>query len=220
TPTHWLSVNWDGWQLDAELQGTTTTSAIQEIAIRPSEGREAFKYLFSFNATDQIIVSTTDLRVRIEQWISKKILPNAVHVDGIAKLVHTRPSLQNSYVSPRNDLETSISRIWQELLGMAEVGIYDNFFELGGTSLLATQIITRIRDEFHADVPLRTLFEEPTIANLAMAVTQVMGKQKESPINRVSRNTSPKLLAELYRLSDEEVKELLKSALAERSLGK
>jgi len=71
------------------------------------------------------------------------------------------------YVAPRNDIETTLCAIWQQLLGSEGLGVHDNFFEIGGHSLLATQLITRIRDQFQLELPLKTLFEMPTMVGLA-----------------------------------------------------
>jgi aryl carrier-like protein len=76
---------------------------------------------------------------------------------------------EHEYVPPRTEVEHEIAEIWQELLGLTQVGVTDDFFALGGHSLLATQMITRIRRR-HGNVPLRTLFAAPTIAALAQAV--------------------------------------------------
>jgi acyl carrier protein len=81
-----------------------------------------------------------------------------------------RPELANTFVAPRTEAEEIIAEIWAELLGLEQVGIYDNFFELGGHSLLATQIISRLRDVFQIELPLRTLFETPSVAELATLV--------------------------------------------------
>jgi aryl carrier-like protein len=72
-------------------------------------------------------------------------------------------------VPPRNELESEIAEIWQELLGVDCVSVNDDFFALGGHSLLATQMITRIRRR-HGNVPLRALFNAPTVSGLAAAV--------------------------------------------------
>ncbi len=71
------------------------------------------------------------------------------------------------FVAPRNATEQIIADIWQSVLACQRVGCYDNFFELGGHSLLATQVIARLREAFQTDVPLRLIFESPTVAELA-----------------------------------------------------
>ena len=74
-------------------------------------------------------------------------------------------------VAPRTDVEKGLITIWQSVLGIEQIGITDNFFELGGHSLLATQVISRIRTQYTIDLPVRTLFESPTVAQLAPVVT-------------------------------------------------
>jgi amino acid adenylation domain-containing protein len=76
------------------------------------------------------------------------------------------------YVPPRTAAEQTLARIWSEILRLNEVGIHDNFFELGGHSLLATQVISRACQAFEIDLPLRKLFEEPTIAQLAKSIDE------------------------------------------------
>lgn len=77
-------------------------------------------------------------------------------------------------IAPTTSLETALVELWTHLLGRQAVGIHDNFFELGGHSLLATQLVSRIRDRFQVELPLRSVFETPTIAALAnqIAVSQ------------------------------------------------
>lgn len=73
----------------------------------------------------------------------------------------------NGYVAPRTPLETSLAKIWAQVLRLERVGVHDNFFELGGHSLLATIAISRIREAFELEVPVRSFFETPTVAGLA-----------------------------------------------------
>jgi amino acid adenylation domain-containing protein len=82
----------------------------------------------------------------------------------------TRPELEKGFVAPRNAAEDLVAEIWAEVLGVERVGIHDNFFELGGHSLLATQAVSRMREAFTVEVPLRRLFELPTVAGLAESI--------------------------------------------------
>jgi acyl carrier protein len=89
-----------------------------------------------------------------------------------------------------NEMEEVISGIWEELLGMEEVGVDENFFELGGHSLLATQVVAKVRDRFKVNLELLELLEEPTIMSLCKAVEKArqMGEKREKkriePISR------------------------------------
>src|SRR5271165_6058488 len=94
------------------------------------------------------------------------------------------------YVAPRTPLEEILAQIWKEVLHVDRVGVHDNFFSLGGHSLLATQVISRIRHAAGVELPLRHMFEWPTIAELVLKIEEI--KASESlvlpPINRASRD--------------------------------
>jgi amino acid adenylation domain-containing protein len=77
---------------------------------------------------------------------------------------------QTTYVAPRTATEAELDRIWINVLGVQQVGVHDNFFELGGHSLLATQIVSRVSDVFRIELPLRQLFETPTVAGMAECI--------------------------------------------------
>ena len=99
----------------------------------------------------------------------------------------------SAFVAPRSDTEEKLANMWGELLGREQIGVNDNFFELGGHSLLATQVVSRVRDTFQVRVSLRSFFEHPTVAALAVLVS---GTAKESPtatlpIKRLRRDESP-----------------------------
>jgi acyl carrier protein len=89
--------------------------------------------------------------------IDKKALPDP----DISEL------LNNEYVAPRNKTEEKLTEIWQELLGVEKIGVSDNFFELGGHSLLVMRIVSAIRKEFAVEIPIRDVFNYPTIVQLA-----------------------------------------------------
>jgi amino acid adenylation domain-containing protein/thioester reductase-like protein len=81
-----------------------------------------------------------------------------------------RPELEQVYVAPRTNLERQLAEIWSEILGLEQVGIYDNFFELGGHSLLITQLLAKFRKALRVELPLKVLFDAPTIAELAAQI--------------------------------------------------
>ena len=114
----------------------------------------------------------------------------------------SRPELEEALVSPRTTVEKVIAAIWAEVLKLEQVGIHDNFFDLGGHSLLATQVVSRLRHALQVELPLRALFESPTVASLAVRITEMQ-----------ARRTVPKelaeVLADLESLSDEEARHLL-----------
>ena len=89
-----------------------------------------------------------------------------------------------AYVAPRNETEQVLAEIWQELLGVAQVGVHDNFFDLGGHSLKAMMLISRIHRQFEVEVGLRDVFRHPVLKELA-AVIAVQGKSEYATISQV-----------------------------------
>ncbi len=85
---------------------------------------------------------------------------------------HSRPELDDAFVAPRSPVETVLANIWAEVLKLEKVGIRDNFFHLGGHSLLATQVVSRMRNAFSIEMPLRQIFDAPTIAEMAAVITE------------------------------------------------
>jgi len=114
-----------------------------------------------------------------------------------------RPELHHSNAAPRNPTERTLCDIWQQLLGLEQVGIHDDFFDLGGHSLLAIQIIARMRNTFHMYLPVHALFENPTIAELAAQITDALTDAI------VVSDEATDMLADLKGLSDEEAERLL-----------
>ncbi|MEH2266221.1 amino acid adenylation domain-containing protein [Nostoc sp.] len=84
----------------------------------------------------------------------------------------TRPDLEETFVAPRNPIEEKLAAIWAELLGLDLIGVNDNFFYLGGHSLIATQMLSRVREVFPVELSFGQIFENPTIASLAQLLTQ------------------------------------------------
>jgi len=110
------------------------------------------------------------------------LTPNG-KIDRKALPVPDQPSqlkCEGAFVAPRNSIEEKLTEIWADILRLERVGIYDNFFELGGQSLLATKIISRVRDVFQVELPVYNLFESPTIAGIAVMVVQKKVEQVDS----------------------------------------
>ncbi|HUK92368.1 MAG TPA: SDR family NAD(P)-dependent oxidoreductase, partial [Blastocatellia bacterium] len=137
--------------------------------ILPSEGAIAFNRILSASHP-QIIVSPRNF---LDFSIKRPIPGKADIAQGVSgyRPSHPRPGLKNDYVAPRNETERLVAEIWQNLLGIEQVGVYDNFFELGGDSLLAAQVIPRLHETFGVNIAVARMFEEPTAAGLAELVS-------------------------------------------------
>ena len=109
--------------------------------------------------------------------------------------------LEQNFTAPQASIEKVLTQIWAELLGLEQVGIHANFFDLGGHSLLATQVMSRLQGEFQVELSLRTFFEQPTIASLAVITEIQAAKAEQTDVLRV--------LAEVESLSEDEAQRLI-----------
>jgi amino acid adenylation domain-containing protein len=112
-----------------------------------------------------------------------------------------RPESERIFVAPRNPTEETLAGILLLILNLQQVGVHDDFFELGGHSLLATQVISRLREAFHVELPLREIFEHPTIAELAEVISRLQSEQREKEEREVMESVN--------QLSEEEVEAML-----------
>jgi len=106
------------------------------------------------------------------------------------------------FVAPRTPTEEQLAAIWAELLGLPQVGVTDNFFALGGHSLLAVRVLLRVQERFQVELPLSTLFEAPTIAELVLKLVQSQATQMDD-------NLLDQLLAEVEQTPEADVLDLL-----------
>jgi acyl transferase domain-containing protein/acyl carrier protein len=211
-----LAINWDTWQEVGMAVNTVIPDELKDWreetlknGILPTEAVDAFSRILG-NSIPQILVSTQELQAVIEQsnqLLSSYALKPKLGTDTqLSNTRHLRTIQDNTYIAPRNQIEENIANIWQELIGIDRVGIDDNFFELGGHSLLAVQTISRLRELFQVDLPLRTLlFEAPTVAKLAIVITEKQSKTEE--LEEIEQ-----LLAEVENLSMDEVQQQLLTA--------
>jgi acyl transferase domain-containing protein/acyl carrier protein len=195
-----VTINWCGWSevgmavraIDyfSEVYGVKRESTA---AVSPSEGVDIFLRIIG-GEHHRVAVWPQELGIAIEH--EKSFLDIAPSLES-AKPSHSRPDLPTPYATPRNAQEQEIAEIWQNLLGIEQVGIHDNFFELGGHSLLATQIISRLRDTFQVELQLHQIFEIQTIAGLSESIEKVKNSGSKlqapaiSPISRKSRTRLP-----------------------------
>jgi acyl transferase domain-containing protein/acyl carrier protein len=192
TPTPWIAINWDSWQLQ-ELSDLSSSHK-QDFVIFPQQGMEIFQLILNQASLNQVVISTGDLHLRLNQWIYDNKLgsfdgnqPTIQEKANSSLSSHSRPSLSNAYAAPQNEIEQSLANIWQEFLGINQIGIYDDFFELGGDSLLITRIISRLREVFQLELSHRDLFENPTLAGLGKIIeSQNMKRQEPKSTSAVS----------------------------------
>jgi acyl carrier protein len=111
----------------------------------------------------------------------------------------SRPELSHQFVAPRTAAEQIVAEVWARVLGIEQVGVYDNFFDLGGHSLLATQVISQVKEIFSTDLPLRNLFENPTVDGLVGGIAENWG-------GREAVEAIALTYIELENLSEDEVK--------------
>jgi len=173
-----VAINWDAWREVGMAVNTAVTLQLQqrreqslETGISSQEGMDAFSRILG-NTLPQVVVSTQDLLTKREQALTASSAIAELEQSILPKPTYSRPELKNAYVVPRNDVEQKIANIWQEILGIAQVGIHDNFFELGGDSLLAVSLFSNIKKIFDKNLPLATLFQAPTVEQQAGLLQQ------------------------------------------------
>jgi acyl carrier protein len=204
----------------------------QAVVIARDDGTPNHSLVAYVTPADGHMVVASELRRYLKARLAEPMVPSAFvtltalpltpngKVDRLAlpppELV--RSDFQRNYVAPRNATEEKLLAIWSEVLGVARIGIYDNFFELGGHSLMAVRVIARIRRSLCIEVAIRSLFEEPTLAGLAVAVEKARanGAFARKPI--LTPRSDPledreQLVARLWELSNDEVQALLQRTL-------
>jgi acyl transferase domain-containing protein/acyl carrier protein len=181
-----VSINWDAWQevgmaADAahKLSDKLDYTFIDQ-TLSSAEGIKAFSHILH-HQLPQVLVSTTNLPNRLKQ------LGNFFQQKSVSSSLHSRPQLNNSYIAPTKLVEQEIANIWQELLGIVQIGINDNFFELGGDSLIAIQVISRLQNVFSVKFSIASLFESPTIAEITARLEKIQHLELSHNIDEIDR---------------------------------
>ncbi|MGB7606716.1 MAG: amino acid adenylation domain-containing protein, partial [Lutisporaceae bacterium] len=153
---------------------------IKEAAVLPNEDKHGNKYLCAYIVCEDNIPAAKDIRQYISQDLPEYMIPS--YFVPMSKLPLTpngkldRKALpepedtmtaNTEYVAPSNAVEEKLATMWKEVLEVPKIGIHDNFFELGGHSLKATYLTSMIENEFDVEVPVKMIFETPTIGAIA-----------------------------------------------------
>jgi amino acid adenylation domain-containing protein len=192
-------------------------SEIREaVVVTPRTQSVNTRMIAYFVAARESPPTVSDLRLYLQEKLADYMIPSAfVKLDKIPLTTNgkvdrgalpepndKRPDLNTAYAEPRNETEYSLVQIWQEALDVRPIGIRDKFFDLGGDSLMATRVVSRVVDQFALEIPLKLLFQSPTIADMAAEITAHQGK-------RLEESQLASIVDELESLSDAEAQLLV-----------
>jgi thioester reductase-like protein/amino acid adenylation domain-containing protein len=168
---------------------------IQQVVVVAHQNPSGDKRLVAYGVVDaklrqeshlQFNLDSSELQIFLRERLPEYMIPSAfVRLDALPltpngkvdrqalpKPNHVQYLCNKEWVAPRNSTEMQLAQIWAQILEIDNVGIHDNFFDLGGHSLLTAHLLCQVRDIFHVELPLLTLFESPTVAALAKAILQ------------------------------------------------
>ena len=158
-----------------------------------TEDKHGHKVMIAYYVSRQPL-ETVQLREFLLQHLIADTIPNffvhlsklpltlngKINYDALPSLEEAKQKQQRTYTAPRTTQEVSLASIWSEVLSLERVGVEENFFDLGGHSLLAAQIIHRINQTFEIDLPMRVIFDQPTIAGLALSIEEALIEKLEA----------------------------------------
>jgi amino acid adenylation domain-containing protein len=208
----------------------STHTEVKQVAIVVREDTEGDKRLVAYVVPSQSTLISDDLREYLKGQLPDYMIPQVfVTLDALpltpnGKLDrrslpspdYSQQTRGKAYQAPRTTTETIVAEIWSEVLGQQSIGVEDNFFSVGGHSLLATQVVSRVRQRFEIELPLRVMFESPTIAELSTAIERERAQQTRTETPALTRRSRREpdlneLLARVQNLSDAEARETLQS---------
>ncbi|MGW5682992.1 type I polyketide synthase [Nonomuraea sp. NPDC003754] len=188
----------DGAKESVEDQAVNEESAAAGMAmdldgaksgISPAAGADAFRRLLSVGLGTQVVVNATPL----EEFVAgvRDLTQDTVAEElDAAAAGEAATALDTDHVAPRNELESTLAGLWGEVLGAKQVSVEQDFFEFGGNSLVAVQLIALIRKKLGVRLPMRSLFQVPTVAGMAALVEEMRGRQpdKQVALTRLPRH--------------------------------
>jgi amino acid adenylation domain-containing protein len=223
-PAPCLTIDWDTWRdvgAAAEAEVPPDLAEVHREGLRhgmsSEEGVEAFTRLLRAGLA-RAVVSTRELPALLKRARERGGAEDPLAGGQPARpavAAQARPALHNPYVAPQGEVERDVAELWQEMMGIEQVGAHDDFFQLGGHSLLASQIVSRLRDAFAVELPIAGFFEAPTVAGLAAAVERQLFLQRGG----AGGAEVERLMAEIEGLSPEEAAALLGHELSGEGIG-
>jgi acyl carrier protein len=196
-----ISINWDAWREVGMAAKAVESSPNKagiinlDLAILPHEGIDAFNRICN-SKLPQVAVSTRELQTTLQQFSIGNAEESSADSERNS-FVELSSQLEQSqgYPTSINHLEQTITQVWQQVLGIDNIGLHDNFFELGGDSLVAVQLLTKLRKAFESKIssslesssinlPLNLLFETPTIASLVKYCEVFQFATPELPLHK------------------------------------
>ncbi|AEW99625.1 type I polyketide synthase [Streptantibioticus cattleyicolor] len=178
-PTRRLAVDWDTWATTAAAVGDQALGAsLAQYSLTEREALDALDAVLA-RPLPRTLVCAGDLPARLARWVDRR-RPAPAPAAGTTRF--PRPELAQPYVPPKGDHERRLAELWGELLGLDRVGARDNFADLGGTSLMALQLVKRIRAAFGVAVSPVTLFEAPTVHAMARLLGQPSAEPATPPV--------------------------------------
>ncbi|NEO43705.1 MAG: amino acid adenylation domain-containing protein, partial [Moorea sp. SIO4A3] len=191
-----------------EIEAVLSTHPhIQQTIVIATEDLSGNKRLVAYYVSENESLTTNQLREFLKQKLPDYMVPSAfVTLDTLPLTPNGKVDRKGlpapdgvftrveEYVAPRTPTEEIIANIFGNLLGVQDVGIHDNFFEIGGHSLLATQLISQLRVTFNREIPLRQVFESPTIALIEPKLTQLLTTENQLSLPLIQPRTDSEQL--------------------------
>ncbi len=162
----------------------------QRVGIAPAAGAEALRRLLAVDLGPQVVVSAVSIEqvIASTRQLTQETLDDELESATLVAVAADRSNL-GDYVAPTNGLQEQLAELWADVVGMPQVGTDDDFFDLGGNSLVAVQLVSRVRDTLGHKLSMRSLFEAPTVAGMAAAIEAQ--RRETAPHIRPSADTAP-----------------------------
>ncbi|UCH95068.1 MAG: amino acid adenylation domain-containing protein, partial [Candidatus Aminicenantes bacterium] len=172
-PTPWFTVNWGDWLFEDSQDNDLPANPLHYLLITPEEGITTFRRMLRWcvGTVNQVVISAADLQKRINRWVRFE----SQQESRSRERKETRSHMTIPYAAPTNRMEKTLARIWQDYLGIEQVGIHDNFFELGATSLDIIQLNREVKVITGREIPVSTFFRFPKISQLALHLSRSTG---------------------------------------------